>query len=198
MPNTLTLPDTDLAALFGIEMDTGIEPAHVPADILCGKCHSRGNFIGYTGRVVGRCFACAGTGLSNAAQGLPEPGAEISVEAIATAFASARAKGIKTPKLRLDTFVFSRAPDHGSNAGSIYVKGDGEYLGKVTAGRFLPSRACDDPTRDRVVAAAADPHASARAYGQRTGTCSCCGRELTNAESIALSIGPICRDKFGW
>ena len=59
-------------------------------------------------------------------------------------------------------------------------------------------RACDDPTRERVVAVASDPHAAAKAYGARTGECSCCGRELTNAESIELGIGPICRDKFGW
>src|ERR1700721_1380317 len=105
MAATLILEGADLSAMFGID------PAHTPIEILCGKCHGRGNFVGYTGRVVGKCFACEGTGLSAKAQGLPEPAAEISVEAIATAFASARAKGIKTPKLRLDTLVFCRAPD---------------------------------------------------------------------------------------
>ena len=32
--------------------------------------------------------------------------------------------------------------------------------------------------------------------GQETGTCSCCGRTLTNELSISLGIGPICRE--GW
>jgi hypothetical protein len=36
------------------------------------------------------------------------------------------------------------------------------------------------------------------AYGKRTGACSCCGRELTNGESIDRGIGPICAEKYGW
>ena len=188
--------DTDLAELFGIDLDTGADPALTPTGILCAKCHGRGNFIGYTGRIVGKCFACDGTGL-RPTEG-PKAGAKITVKAIADAFASATSQGIKRPNLRLDTFVFARAPDTGRNAGSIYVTEHQTYLGKVTDGRFYQSRDCDDPTRDRIVTAASDPHASAKAYGQRTGQCSCCGRELINAESIALSIGPICRNKFGW
>jgi len=188
--------DTDLAELFGIDLDTGADPALTPTVILCAKCHGRGNFIGYTGRVVGRCFACDGTGLRSI-EG-PKAGAEITVKAIADAFTSATSQGIKRPKLRLDTFVFARAPDTGRNPGSIYVTENQAYLGKVTEGRFYAVPACDAETSGRIVSAASDPHAAAKAYGQRTGQCSCCGRELTNAESIALSIGPICRDKFGW
>ena len=188
--------DTDLAELFGIDLDTGADPALTPTGILCAKCHGRGNFIGYTGRIVGKCFACDGTGL-RPTEG-PKAGAKITVKAIADAFASATSQGIKRPKLRLDTFVFARAPDTGRNAGSIYVTEHQTYLGKVTEGRFYAVPACDAETSGRIVSAASDPHAAAKAYGQRTGQCSCCGRELTNAESIALSIGPICRDKFGW
>jgi hypothetical protein len=190
------LQTNDLSDLFSIDFDG--EATAPPAGLLCVKCHGRGKFVGFTGRVVGNCFACDGTGL-RPIEG-PKAGTTVSVAAIATAFASAREQGIKRPKLRLDGFVFSRAPDHGSNAGSIYVtdRASREYLGKVTDGRFYGSRACDDPTRERVVAVASDPHAAAKAYGARTGECSCCGRELTNAESIELGIGPICRDKFGW
>jgi len=49
----------------------------------------------------------------------------------------------------------------------------------------------------RVQSVAADPYAAAKLYGQNTGSCSCCGRELTNSLSIELGIGPICREKFG-
>ena len=104
----------------------------------------------------------------------------------------------KRPKLRLDAFQFSRAPDTGKNAGSIYVKQGEEYLGKVTAGRFLPVRECGDERAARIVAVASDPAAAAKAYGLRTGECSCCGRTLTNGLSIDLGIGPICRERFGW
>ena len=122
----------------------------------------------------------------------------ISVEKIETAFAAARGNGIKSPKLRLGEFMFSRAPDHGRNAGSIYVKRGEQYLGKVTAGQFYACRDCDDDTRKQVVDVAASPADAAKAYGLRTGSCSCCGRTLTNGASIDLGIGPICAEKFGW
>lgn len=189
----------DIGAMFGIELAEGADVAAGAdvASVMCGKCHGRGNFIGYSGRVVGQCFKCDGTGLAAAPAAAP---AEIDVSAIARAFASARAAGIKTPRLRLDSFVFSRAPDHGSNAGAIYVKAadSREYLGKVVEGRFHSVRACDDATKARVVEVAANPHSAAKAYGAKFGICSCCGRELSNAESVRLGIGPICRDKFGW
>ena len=229
MEITRHIADTDLSALFGIDLD-GAAPASTDmAKVVCAKCHGRGNFVSYSGRVVGQCFACTGTGLSAEAlaptdlppgtcikcfgSGSWRPGrrcfacdgtgrepvlSALDVSAIATAFAAARGAGIKSPKLRLDTFVFSRAPDTGHNAGAIYVKQDGEYLGKVTDGLFRPTLACEPATKARVIAVASDPHNAAKAYGAKTGSCSCCGRELTNGESIALGIGPICRDKFGW
>jgi hypothetical protein len=44
---------------------------------------------------------------------------------------------------------------------------------------------------------AADPRGEAIRFGQRTGTCSCCGRELTKHASIEAGIGPICAQKWG-
>ena len=155
----------------------------------CAKCYGSGEW-----RPGRSCFACNGTGKEVAAAAA----AAIDVSAIVTAFSVAYDKGIKRPKLRLGEFQFSRAPDHGKNAGSIYVKKGDAYLGKVTDSKFLASFACDAPTKEEVIAVAADPATAAKAYGQRTGSCSCCGRELTNAESIALGIGPICASRFGF
>jgi hypothetical protein len=197
------IPAIDLS-IFDIDFDPAatIPDAGEVAAIVCGKCHGRGKFVSYTGRVVGKCFACGGTGVKAQARGAEPAGAAIDVSAITVSFEAARANGIKTPKLRLADFIFSRAPDTGANAGSIYVKrsraAGGDYLGKVTAGRFMPSRDCDGPTGEAIVAVASDPHNAAKAYGMRTGSCSCCGRELTNGLSIDLGIGPICRGKFGW
>jgi Family of unknown function (DUF6011) len=162
----------------------------------CPKCKGKGVFYGYSGRAVGDCFACNGSGKVLRAA----PPAACDVSAIATAFASAVANGIKRPVLRLGSFQFSRAPDSGKNAGAIYVKSrdSGEYLGKVAGGEFHAVRSCDDPTRSEVLAVAANPHTAAKAFGAKWGICSCCGRELSNAESVRLGIGPICRDKFGW
>jgi len=123
----------------------------------------------------------------------------ITVERIEKAFSDARAAGLKKHlKLRLDTFVFSPAGASSKNPGAIYVKEGNDYLGKVVAGKFHAVRTCGDERAARIVAAAADPEAAAVAYGKRTGTCSCCGAELTNAESIERGIGPICAEKWGW
>ncbi len=198
--------DLDVASLFGLEMDTGADAsagagASSISGIVCGKCKGKGKFVSYTGRIVGNCFACDGSGIARSVA--PVLSAPVDVSAIVTAFEAARGNGIKTPKLRLDGFVFSRAPDHGRNAGALYVKrkggGDeGSYLGKIAGGAFFPSRDCDEATKARVIGVASAPHDAAKAYGLRTGECSCCGRELTNGISIDLGIGPICRSKFGW
>lgn len=120
---------------------------------------------------------------------------------IEQAFQTAKDKGIQRPKMRLDTFVFSPAPENGKNAGAIYVKAkddEGTYLGKIMAGKFLRSRECDQERESAVLAAAADPEAAAVAYGRRFGACSLCGRTLTVGESIDRGIGPICAETFGF
>ena len=223
-----TLQDADLATLFGIEMDISADIATNTAAILCAKCHGGGKFIGYNGRALGPCFACNGSGLARTACVTLKPGdcvkcagtgeyshgracfacggtgrevtpETIVISAVETALTTAYVNGIKRPKLRLDGFVFSRAPDTGKNAGALYVKTkSGEYLGKVCEGMFHAVMTCSAATKTHIIEAAADPHKAAKAYGLKVGECSCCGRELTNKESIELGIGPICRDKFGW
>lgn len=87
------------------------------------------------------------------------------------------------------------APETGKNPGAVYVKVDGEYAGKIMNGKFSPFK-CPDGVGEALVKIAKDPEGEARLYGQRTGVCSACGRELTNEESIKLGIGPICREKW--
>lgn len=114
-------------------------------------------------------------------------------------FADAKANGLKRPSLRIGDLKFTVAPDTGRNAGHLYVKEGDQYLGKVTPeGKFLPVREATEAHREAVAAIGANPLAEAQMHGKETGQCSCCGRELTNPESIELGIGPICRDKWGW
>lgn len=124
----------------------------------------------------------------------------VMLDRIEAAFATALGNGIKRPKLRLDAFKFSLAPATGRNAGAIYVveAGSDDYLGKIQNGKFHGLRTVSTEVGERIVAAAADPFAAAVAYGQRTGKCCICGRELTNQESVDLGIGPICAGKMGW
>lgn len=128
-------------------------------------------------------------------------GAAIDVGRIEQAFEKARQSGLKRLRLHLDAFKFSPAGENSRNAGGIYVKrsgGDGAYLGKVLGGKFVRAAACTQEEEARIVAAAADPAQAAKAYGQRTGQCCVCGRELTAEESIERFVGPICAEKYGF
>lgn len=121
-----------------------------------------------------------------------------SVEKMQEAFATALGNGLKRPKMRLGEFLLKLAPATGRNAGAIYVTESNEYLGKIAEGKFTASRDCDAAKQSEIVALCADPLASAIAYGQRTGICACCARELTDPESIERGIGPICAEKYGF
>ena len=106
-------------------------------------------------------------------------------------------EAIKTPKFRFEDLVISRAPDTGANAGALYVKADGQYVGKVKEGKFFGIRFTPEDTLSKLQQIAESPLSSAVAYGRKTGTCACCGRELTVHASIERGIGPICAERFG-
>lgn len=57
-----------------------------------------------------------------------------------------------------------------------------------------------DPARlVRILGAIAeDPQAAMERYGRKIGRCGHCHRTLTNPESIARGIGPICSERMGW
>lgn len=122
----------------------------------------------------------------------------VSLDPLKQAFDHAKEKGNLRPRLRLDTFVFSPAPDTGKNAGAIYIKEDGQYLGKVLDGKFLKVRECSEDQERRIVEASVDPKESAIKYGRMRGACSVCGRTLDDPKSIELGIGPVCIKKMGW
>ena len=257
----------------------------------CAKCRGTGRFVGYSGRVLGNCFLCKGTGTLtfktkpehrakaraysakrkvekvvanvNSATTWLEANPEIaawlsaasqrgfnfaislsqainkygsltenqiaaarrcmmqdaernatraaeqatrtanapavSVERVALALNTAHGNGLKSPKLRVAEFTFSRAKDGGKNPGAIYVKATGgEYLGKIIDGKLLTVRECGAEREAKIVAVAQNPLDAAVAYGRLTGSCSCCGRQLTDPVSIEKGIGPICETKFGF
>jgi hypothetical protein len=69
---------------------------------------------------------------------------------------------------------------------------------------FVDAMASDDrwPIKDRarkaeiLTAIAADPMAALARFGQEIGSCGHCGRTLTDAESRARGIGPVCLSKL--
>lgn len=122
--------------------------------------------------------------------------AEVDLTPVRELFKNAVQSGYKRPTFRAEGLVISLAGAGSVNAGALYVKRDGEYLGKIMGEQFKPAYGAPDDVAALLQEIAKDPLEAAVAYGRKTGTCACCGRELTNAESIALGIGPICRERW--
>jgi len=141
----------------------------------------------------------------NAARAAREANAPvIDLTKINNLFDTAKSNGLKKPRLVCGSLRLSLAPPNGANAGCVYVKDQGEYAGKITAeGKFFVARTHsgeagkDDTLVHQLHDIAKDPLKVFKVHGQVTGNCSCCGRELTNSDSIALGIGPICAAKWG-
>ena len=51
-------------------------------------------------------------------------------------------------------------------------------------------------TSGALLTIAKNPVEAAKAYGKLTGSCSCCGRELSDPVSIEAGIGPVCATKW--
>jgi len=121
----------------------------------------------------------------------------IELSRIRTLFDAALESGLAKPALIIGALRLSLAPATGNNAGSIYVKDDGAYAGKISlAGKFLAVREARAEIASELQALAADPLAALSAHGHATGQCSMCGRALSNPESVRLGIGPICGGRW--
>ena len=123
----------------------------------------------------------------------------VQCRAMLEAFLKAQESGLKRPRLHIGDMVFSLAPSHGKNAGCIYIKMNGVYMGKITPdGDFYSSQDASEGEIEEIVATCEKPFEGAVMHGKDTGQCACCGRELTNPESIERGIGPVCAGKWGW
>lgn len=124
-------------------------------------------------------------------------------EALFNAFEAAKSKGAKRLTLRFEGVNVKPNRD----LSALWVTSQSEtemgdyglkpkYLGKVTPA------GCDsrlpDTVKEIIMGAAQDPLSAAIKYGKVSGSCSCCGRDLTDPRSIERGIGPICATKFGW
>jgi len=116
-------------------------------------------------------------------------------------FEAAIGSGLKKPSYRALGLKITLAPAHGMNAGALYVvtEASDTYEGKIVGTTFKAvPLSCDSSVYDRLLKIAEAPLTVAIEYGRQTGRCACCGKELTNKESIELGIGPICKQKFGF
>jgi hypothetical protein len=91
------------------------------------------------------------------------------------------------------------------NAGMLYVKNDGTYLGKITPeGFYYPSRECStaivQKVRDTLRRFCDATEAEAKAFGKQTGRCMFCYKRLTDdksGRSLEMGYGKRCSEKFG-
>lgn len=82
-----------------------------------------------------------------------------------------------------------KAVTTGRNQGAVYVYTATGYAGKISTDGVYNG---DASVAETLQAIAQDPETAARAYGRQTGSCSCCGRGLTDPVSVFGGIGPVC------
>lgn len=87
------------------------------------------------------------------------------------------------------SFYHVERPDNGRYAGKTFVK---QQLGPNVERIPMAQQ------RAALVRIAADPAGAFRLYGRTLGVCGVCGLTLTNEESRAAGIGPVCRKNMGY
>lgn len=125
-------------------------------------------------------------------------GVDLLKAAFEKAVAYSAAKGLKlSPRITVGGITISPAKVTSNNPGALYVKGDGEYLGKIAGGKFYAVAACTAEQQAKILAFVANPAEAAKVYGRTTGTCCVCNATLISKWKHR-GIGPICAEKFGW
>lgn len=129
-------------------------------------------------------------------------GIQVDDLALRRAMLKAISSGLKHPKIRCIVMddvhqihvVFSRCKGNGN---VFYAHLFGDYSAKIENGILTEARDIPSPAYiSWIKEALASLEESAILYGRLTGSCSCCGRLLTNPLSIHLGIGPVCRERF--
>ena len=156
-------------------------------------------------------MAVVAKGMARSAQWAAERVQKQAEQAVALDVTAIRTVLQSRKKVMVALFTFSMAPAHGNNPGAIYVKDNGQYVGKIPAGAstFAPGRDFDQSRLPALVEAMSDPAKAVKADAARRAKmlledptmsipCGCCGLTLTNPESIARGIGPICAGKWGF
>lgn len=78
------------------------------------------------------------------------------------------------------------------------IFGSGFYGSFRSNGDFLPSKECKPEFIELLDRVEAEGLKAVAEIGILTGNCGICGKMLTNEESIASGIGPICAGKVGY
>lgn len=118
------------------------------------------------------------------------------------------ARDLKHPAIRLQTsnsgeVRLSLAGEASRYAGQVNITDgarypDNKFYGRIdSTGKMLVRTDLPEDVKQLLLNLNADPRQLAKLHGQKYGNCCFCGRELTEADSIAAGYGPICADKWG-
>lgn len=178
----------------------------------CAKCHGTGRFVGYSGRDIGDCFTCKGTGLTH--RGAPTIATK-PYPNIRAAFDAVERRGLKKAQITIGDINISLARTGSRNPGALYVKHMGEYVGKMERDKpLLFGVKCHSPQTvvrlldaiepDPIAAITAQAKTDADRVAEMVAAglepivpCCCCGIYLTDPESRSRGIGPICAARWG-
>ena len=115
---------------------------------------------------------------------------------------SAALQHVRFPRLTFqvggETLIFRLAGEKSKNPGAITVTDDGRYpdnryYGMIAENGFWsPVFTCPDHIAQIVCEVLADPAGQLALYGQTSGYCACCGRQLTDPRSLAVGYGETC------
>lgn len=146
-----------------------------------------------------------------ATQERPAPQSIGDLQPVIAMFDAAQARGLNRRAILLDggadvgALRITVAGPNSRNPGSLNVTDRGawenrRWFGRIDrSGAFHPTQRFAVPASivESLRAFAANPHETARLYGQRTGNCMFCARELTDGRSLGAGYGPVCADKWG-
>jgi len=159
----------------------------------CTRCGGSGQY-----RAYGKCFACNGTGHMASLPTAPEERKRLadrtSLNAVLASIPASRyalpnvgaGKAADGSWLRWDFFEV------------VERRGGRRYLNRLVGAPGDWSREWLSLTLQTYAAGhiAEDPRSAAIAYAQQHGRCAVCDAPLSNPESIARSMGPICAKRF--
>lgn len=164
-------------------------PASAPATgITCGKCKAKHPTVAD----VRDCFAGKRSG---------EPSPDTPAPTT-NPYAELRALAEQLPNVKRGRYAIRNTAD----TGWLFYVVDKPTQGRWTGFTFVKRQASDDLLDIGIahqISAVKEilemgARESAITYGREIGACSMCGRTLTDPESIAAGIGPVCAEKAGW
>lgn len=133
--------------------------------------------------------------------------AEGAVSRVRRLFDTAKANGLKFPKIRLqaadgEKLVIGEAGPNSRYRGALMLTdgqpfGSNKFFGRIEGTSLMPAPAMSPSVQALIEALGDNPERVAEAYGRLTGNCCFCSRALSDGRSVAMGYGPVCAEKFG-